>query len=117
MPSNFFATLGAEIYTNKEIRIGDVERNSGLYILGKPGMGKSALLINMLKTDIHAERGVFFLDPHGEAISELLRRVSCDTCPTLFNAEDKDYSFGINLLHCPDSASLTEVTKTYARAY
>jgi hypothetical protein len=30
------------------VTLGDIERRSGLYVLGKPGVGKSALMVNMV---------------------------------------------------------------------
>jgi hypothetical protein len=36
----------------KSVFMGDIERRSGLYILGKPGMGKSALMVNLANNDI-----------------------------------------------------------------
>jgi hypothetical protein len=44
--------IGKDTETGQEVRIGDIERRSGLYVLGKPGMGKSALLVNILNQDI-----------------------------------------------------------------
>ena len=35
------ALLGHDTTTGEEVVIGDIARRSGLYILGKPGMGKS----------------------------------------------------------------------------
>ena len=106
---------GGEIVT-----LGDIERRSGLYILGKPGMGKSALMVNIMLQDIQQRHGLFFLDPHGEAIEDLLRRVpSQDSLELtlLFDTEDETHSFGINLLSCKDVRSLKERTATYTRAF
>ena len=47
------------------MEIGDIERRSGLYILGKPGMGKSALMVNMAGEDLYHGNKIFFLRPHG----------------------------------------------------
>src|SRR5262245_24556362 len=76
-------------------------------------------MVNMARQYIEQKRSVFFLDPHGEAISELLKQLTPAPNLTLylFNPEDRDYSFGINLLWCRDKTNLTEVTATYTRAY
>lgn len=58
--------IGTDTQTGELLYIGDIGRRSGLYILGKPGMGKNALLINLILQDITDGHGVFFLDPHGE---------------------------------------------------
>jgi DNA replication protein DnaC len=72
MPS---VRLGRDSVTEQEVRIGDIERRSGLYVLGKPGMGKSALLVNIMLGDSDNGHGLFFLDPHGDAITDLARRI------------------------------------------
>jgi DNA replication protein DnaC len=55
------ALLGTDTLTGSQIVIGDIERRSGLYILGKPGMGKSTLLVNMIIQDIvNTWNSVFF---------------------------------------------------------
>jgi hypothetical protein len=102
------------------ITLGHIERRSGLYILGKPGMGKSALMVNIMLQDMREKHGVFFLDPHGEAIEDLLRRSPTQDSlelTLLFDPEDETHSFGINLLSCKDLRSLRERTDTYTRAY
>ena len=33
--------IGKDVVTGELITLGDLERRSGLYILGKPGMGKT----------------------------------------------------------------------------
>src|SRR4051812_32647675 len=83
-------------------------------------MGKSALMINIARGDMQNGHGIFFLDPHGEAIEALLRRIpSLEILQNvgLFDPEDETHSFGINLLSCKDIGSLSERTATYTRAY
>src|SRR4051812_46230602 len=65
------AIIGRSTDTNEFIRIGDIERRAGFYVLGKPRMGKSTLLVNLLIQDIENGHGVFFLDPHGKAIEDV----------------------------------------------
>ena len=45
-------TLGRDVETDKVIQIGDMERRSGLYILGRPGSGKTTLIKNIIAQDI-----------------------------------------------------------------
>src|SRR5512135_1528060 len=114
------ATIGRDADSGQPLTIGDTERRSGLYVLGKPGMGKSALLVNLILQDRENGHGVFFLDPHGDAISDCVRRkgifgqggildgyIFDDRCIFL-DPEDETYSFGINPLFCPDITSLKE---------
>jgi hypothetical protein len=116
MPS---VVLGRDTQTGEQVEIGDIERRSGFYILGKPGMGKSALMVNMARQDIEHKHSVFFLDPHGDAISDLLKKFNRpQKVPLiLLDPQDREYSFGIDLLSCYDTSDLAEVTYTYTRAY
>ena len=90
--------LGKDVETGQEVRLGDIERRSGLYILGKMGMGKSSLIVNMMLQDEKNGHKIFFLDPHGDAISDFIKRTDEDSLTLLFNPADRNYSFGINLL-------------------
>lgn len=67
------AALG-EKQDNSLLLICDNERRSGLYILGRTRTGKSWLIVNLLLQDIENGHGVFFIDPHGTAIDDLLAR-------------------------------------------
>jgi hypothetical protein len=112
--------LGTDVETGQVVRLGDIERRSGSYFLGKMGMGKSALAVNIALQDIANGHGLFFLDPHGEAINNLLRRgdyLSLQLLGTLFDVEDVDYSFGINLLECSNIANRKARMATYTKAY
>jgi hypothetical protein len=112
--------LGRDVETRQEVRIGDIERRSGSYYLGRAGMGKSALAVNVAIQDIANGHGLFFLDPHGDAIVDLARRVSTSDLQRtyLFDIEeDENYSFGINLLQCDNVASRNVRRDTYTKAY
>jgi hypothetical protein len=115
-----FVTIGQDIETGQPVTIGDTERRSALYILGKPGMGKSFFMVQVMNQDMRNKHGVFFLDPHGDAIDELLKLGNYYTLSVfakLLNPEDETHSFGINLLSCRDIHSLKARTDTYTRAY
>ena len=64
--------------------------------------------------------GLFFLDPHADAITDLLNRGDSGVLSSfakVLDPEDERYSFGINLLSCRDVTSLKERTETYTKAY
>src|SRR4051794_9627674 len=102
------------------VTIGDVERQSGLYVLDRSGTGKSTLLVNLLKQDIAHGHGVFLIDPHGQAIEDLKATADLNRLQNeliIFDPRDEEYSFGINLLACDNIHSMNARTDTYNRAY
>jgi hypothetical protein len=104
---------------NQPLQIGDMERRNGLYILGKPRMGKSWLISNLILQDIQNFAGVFFLDPHGDAIADIVPRINLFLFPQtciILDPENEQYSFGINLLSCHDISSPKARSDTFARA-
>src|SRR5689334_9040946 len=113
------ALIGNAIETGEQVRIGDIERRSGLYILGRSGMGKTDLLLNLMAKDIEAGHGVFFLDPHGRAIEKLLQRGDLARLHSddllIFDPTDKTHSFGINLFNCRDVTNWDEYNASYNR--
>jgi hypothetical protein len=109
-------TIGTDIETSAPVQIGDIERRSGLYVLGKQGMGKSGLLIDIAAQDIQNGHGVFFLDPHGEAIETLFQRYTFDRELMVIDPTDNSHSFGINILACSDINNPEDRRYTFGRA-
>jgi uncharacterized protein DUF87 len=80
------------------IRLDDRRRH--LYVVGKTGMGKSTLLLNMLVDDIQSHRGVCLVDPHGdlsEALLELIPKHRTNDV-ILFDAADREHPVAFNPL-------------------
>ncbi|HEV8712944.1 MAG TPA: hypothetical protein VGX03_08965 [Candidatus Binatia bacterium] len=50
-------------------------REQHLYLIGKSDAGKTALVKNLILRDIENGRGVAFIDPHGDAASDLLANI------------------------------------------
>jgi type IV secretory pathway TraG/TraD family ATPase VirD4 len=75
------------------------DRGRHIYVLGKTGMGKSTLLTNMVLQDIYNNKGVCFLDPHGEAIEYILERIPehRKNDVVYFNPADIDNPVGFNI--------------------
>jgi hypothetical protein len=117
--------IGRDYKTRELIGIGEIESRSGTYILGKSGFGKSAVEGNIAAQAMENGDGVFFLDWHGDAIDDLINRISRDDTSLdalaefffLLNPEHETHSIGINPLTCKNLASLRERTDTYTRAY
>jgi hypothetical protein len=108
-------TIDNEIDTTVPVRIGDSERRQGLYLLGRSGMGKTTLIENTILQDIKNGHGVFFLDPHGDAITNLVPRIPIT--PLIIDPENETHSFGINPLYCANLTSIKERVDTYTRTY
>jgi hypothetical protein len=111
-------TLGTDVETDQKIKIGDMERRNGLYILGRPGSGKTTLIKKIIAQDIKNGHGVFFLDPHGTAIDDLLQQIPSKRQKDVIvlNPAEETHTFGMNLLACSDISRLDEREKTFDRA-
>ncbi len=61
--------------------------------IGKTGMGKSTLPLNMLVDDIQSRRGVCLVDPHGDLSEALLERSPKHRTNDmiLFDAADREH--------------------------
>ena len=80
------------------------DRRQHMYVIGKTGVGKSALLKNMALQDIRAGRGIGIVDPHGEFVEEVLAQIPAERIADVvyFNPVDADYPIGFNILEVPD---------------
>jgi hypothetical protein len=85
---------------NKKFGIKLDDRRRHIYVIGKTGMGKTALLANMAIQDILAGRGVGFIDPHGEAAEEILDFVPRSRINDVvyFNPADIEYPIAFNVM-------------------
>lgn len=55
--------------------IRNADRRAHVYIVGKTGTGKSTLLETMLCQDLAAGEGIALLDPHGDLVERIIRRI------------------------------------------
>lgn len=80
------------------------DRRRHLFICGKTGVGKSALMLSMITSDIRSGRGVRVIDPHGDladAVSRVVpRRRKSDVI--LFDVGDRESPIAWNPLACRD---------------
>ena len=76
------------------------------YIAGASGTGKSTLLLNLILQDIAAGHGVGLLDPHGDLLKAVLRRIPERRIEdvVLFDAADTAYPCAVNVLEAHDEA-------------
>ena len=114
-------TIGMDPATQNPVRILDTDRQRGIYILGIGGAGKTSLLLNLIDYDIRCGHGLFFLDPHGDALARIranpayAERLERDEI--LLDPTVETGSFGINLLACRNPANLNARNTAYNRAY
>jgi CxxC-x17-CxxC domain-containing protein len=80
------------------------DRRRHFYIIGKTGMGKTALVENMAVQDIQNGEGIGFIDPHGEAAENLLSYVPENRINDViyFNPANMDRVIGFNVMEKVD---------------
>lgn len=84
----------------REVAIPHNLRNQHAYIVGATNMGKSILMLNMIKQDIEKGEGVGVIDPHGDLIEDVLPIIPEYRLKdvSLFDPSDIEYPIGLNLL-------------------
>ena len=94
--------LGFNKYRGVEttIRIADSDRRRHIYAIGQTGAGKSNLLQEMAKQDAKEGKGFCFIDPHGDAIEDILTAIPKERAEDviIFNPADIERPFGLNML-------------------
>lgn len=80
------------------------DRRQHVYVVGKTGTGKSALLNNMIVQDMANGEGLAVVDPHGELVEGVLEKVPEDRMDDViyFNPADTESHIGFNVLELPD---------------
>jgi len=86
--------------TNTDIYLSERDRRRHLYVVGQTGVGKSNFLQEMAKQDVKNGKGVCFIDPHGDAIEDILAFVPKERIQDVihFNPADTERPFGLNML-------------------
>ncbi len=94
--------LGMSTYRGirRPVHITEGDRQRHMYIIGKTGTGKTELLKDLIMQDIRAGRGICFMDPHGDAIEDLLKLIPPERAEDViyFNPGDSERPMGLNLL-------------------
>ncbi|MFZ2984830.1 MAG: hypothetical protein WA054_03500, partial [Candidatus Moraniibacteriota bacterium] len=83
-----------------DIRITENDRRRHMYVIGQTGVGKSVFLQEMAKKDAAAGKGFCFIDPHGDAIEDILTAIPKERAEDviLFDPSDTERPIGLNML-------------------
>jgi type IV secretory pathway TraG/TraD family ATPase VirD4 len=94
--------LGKVDFRNEDSLFGikSEDRFSHLYVIGKTGTGKSTLIETMALQDLERGNGFALIDPHGDLVARIARRVpeSQRERVIYLNATDPDQPYGYNPL-------------------
>jgi len=94
--------LGKSVYRGVEklVRLKQEDRRRHLFMIGKTGTGKTTLFENMIEQDMHEGKGLCFIDPLGDSIESLIKKVPTDRAQDviLFDPSDTANPLGLNLL-------------------
>jgi Type IV secretion-system coupling protein DNA-binding domain len=114
------ATLGRALFRDDERTVGIDEdaRRRHLYVVGSTGTGKSTLLLNLIRQDMLAGRGLTVLDVHGDLAAAVLALVpSHRTNDTIVFDAASDSVVPFNPLACSDPARVDQVTSGVVSAF
>ena len=85
--------------TKKPIYLGENDRRRHMYVIGQTGMGKSVFLENLAFQDMCDGKGFAFIDPHGDAVEAILKRVPEERIDDViyFDPADIEHPVGMNM--------------------
>ncbi len=87
------------------------DRRRHVYVIGKTGMGKSTLLLNMMHSDIDMGRGIGVIDPHGDLVDDILRRIPPSRTNDVIYIDPADaaHPIALNVLEMPPGQTASNV--------
>jgi len=91
--------------TKTDIRMTIDDRRRHLYTIGQTGTGKSTFLQELAKQDAKNGEGFCFIDPHGDAIEDILAAIPKERAEDVivFDPADVERPFGLNMLEYDES--------------
>ena len=94
--------IGKSIYrgVERKIAVTEDDRRRHIFIIGATGTGKTELMKNMIMQDINAGRGICFMDPHGDAVEDILKLIPPERAEDViyFRPSDTERPMGLNLM-------------------
>ena len=78
-----------------------------MYVVGKTGTGKSKFLLNLMINDVIQGKGIGVIDPHGDAIEEIMTHIpmSRKEDVIIFDPTDDQFPFCMNPLDVQENES------------
>jgi Helicase HerA, central domain len=94
--------LGIDLITGEEITIEDKMRQSGMYVVGRQGMGKSSFLESLIFQDICKGYAVIVIDPHGDLVDHVEAQLPESRVQDvrILDVTNTKYPFALNIFHC-----------------
>lgn len=92
----------------RPVYLGEDDRRRHIYLIGKTGTGKTEVLKDWIMQDIKAGHGICFIDPHGDAVEELLELIPPERAEDViyFDPSDVERPMGLNLLEAKDEQQM-----------
>jgi hypothetical protein len=96
--------IGTFLGSDQPVGIAGKARFEHVYVIGKPGMGKSTLLENLAIQDIHNGEGVCFIDPHGTSAERILAHIPPALAGRVayLKPSDRNWPLAINVVDAVD---------------
>lgn len=100
---NHITYIGITNYQSRNNKFGikENDRSGHIYCIGKTGVGKSTLLLNMAISDIINGNGIGIIDPHGDISESILDHIPQDRINDVvyFNTSDLLFPIAFNPLY------------------
>lgn len=107
--------MGISDYRSIKVPIGiyDDDRLRHMYVVGKTGTGKSKFLLSLMINDIKQGKGIGVIDPHGDAIEEIMMHIPASRKQDviIFDPTDDQYPFCFNPLDVQENESKQVLAK------
>ena len=103
LPKDGVVLLGKTSFRGEEKKIyyaTAIDRRRHLYVVGQTGTGKSSFLTGLIRQDIHNNKGVCVIDPHGDLIEDTLAIIPENRIKdvVLFEPFRTERPMGLNML-------------------
>lgn len=109
--------VGISDYRSITVPIGvyDEDRLRHVYTIGKTWTGKSKFLLSLMINDIKQGKGIWVIDPHGDAIEEIMMHIpeSRKDDVIIFDPTDEQYPFCLNPLDVKEDESKQILAKWF----